>query len=406
MNIPNKVHYFWTGNNISKENLMNIISMRGKNPDFEFHLWVSDKSLIVKTFSSMLTESGEIFGCEFDKFGEFGGFEKSGESNESDESDEFGEFVEFKSEDLKYKNKFIKKSNRFFIRNINEAFISLGKSFFNLESMYYRNINGFYNNYALASDIARLVILYTEGGVYLDVDVKFKKSNKVNFFKEINVASGISFGDVTGSGWISKSFGNAIIAAPIRSSNILDILKIIKNKIEKNLREKCYDMRGVMSKTKKANPPHINNPINSNATISLINFSEPNKGISFSSEEDEFNQWNEAIKKYPKGAKDTWSASRVVPDFRYEAACYNTGPHMYAKYLKDSDPRVFEKFRFEKGKEPLFEKVDAEGKWREKRMLKRKMDGVRSDDTEFPSFSKYILDDDEIMNRLKKLGWA
>ncbi|WP_422646120.1 glycosyltransferase [Xenorhabdus japonica] len=59
---------------------------------------------------------------------------------------------------------------------MDEAFKSLTRNFLVLESIFYRNINGYYHNYTLASDIARLVILYAEGDIYLDSDVKLKKA--------------------------------------------------------------------------------------------------------------------------------------------------------------------------------------------------------------------------------------
>ena len=44
-----------------------------------------------------------------------------------------------------------------------------------LHSAFERERYGYYHNYAAASDIARLLILYRHGGVYLDMDVSFRE---------------------------------------------------------------------------------------------------------------------------------------------------------------------------------------------------------------------------------------
>ncbi|PHM74015.1 Subversion of eukaryotic traffic protein A [Xenorhabdus kozodoii] len=51
MNIPRKIHYFWTGNEISERNLRNIITVKSENPSFEVNLWVNNKVLISNTLS-------------------------------------------------------------------------------------------------------------------------------------------------------------------------------------------------------------------------------------------------------------------------------------------------------------------------------------------------------------------
>ncbi len=393
MSIPKKIHYFWAGNKISKENLQNITAMKVENPGFSLNLWVNNKSLIKKTFDSCLNEFGlgEVFGCEFDKV-------DRGYVEEKDRS--------------------LIKRNGFFIRDIREAFNSLDRRFFILESMFYRNVNGYYHNYALASDIARLVVLYTEGGIYLDIDVKLKgicfdNINKEARFKNFNEKSEMAFGDSRGEAWKKNSHfaGNAILAAPTKSVRVFDILNIINNKIKDNLIQKYKLNQKYVDVNKEIpNPNKITpKPIYPKPSIQLKNFANPGQPMSSLDKNTKIDRWQNVSRDHPNWGKDTWCASRVIPDFRFDAAFNHTGPGVYQEYLKQmgnaGKPEVPACFRFENNGTELFEKVDAQATWRNTREPMIQKREFRYDDTEFPSSSNFILGDAEIMQILKKLNW-
>ncbi|MBI6547739.1 hypothetical protein H8A87_03115 [Xenorhabdus sp. VLS] len=104
-----------------------------------------------------------------------------------------------------------------------------------LQHIYRLNLNGNYHNYASASDIARLVILYMEGGIYLDTDVELSDQDirgilerKSARFSDLYLQSDMGIGDSSGLGWYSgipyNEFGNAIIASLPQSKKILNLL--------------------------------------------------------------------------------------------------------------------------------------------------------------------------------------
>ncbi|OKP01754.1 glycosyltransferase [Xenorhabdus eapokensis] len=210
MNIPKKIHYFWAGNQIPKRFLRNIIDVKVENPTFEVHLWGPKNGLFFNSINSLEVDM-----------------------------------------DIK---QLLKTGYRFHdYRDIEKAFFSL-KNYMDKEkiwclySVYHRQLNGFYHNYASASDIARLVILFAQGGIYLDVDVqlansvpKFSSDNtshKIDqllerkaIFGNIEISEGIAFGDITGSNWIQENFGNAIIAAPANSRRIIELLIKMENRL-------------------------------------------------------------------------------------------------------------------------------------------------------------------------------
>ncbi|MDX7987307.1 hypothetical protein FE392_08175 [Xenorhabdus sp. 12] len=407
MNIPKKIHYFWVGNNIPEKFMENIIKMKLANPGFEVHLWTNNNSLFLNTFRSMTKSFGEIFGCEFDK--------------------------------IRYG------SNEVLIRNIKDAFELLNKdpliligaaltsepqeiNFLILESLFYRNIHGYYKNYALASDIARLVILYVEGGIYLDVDVELKLNSKDPIsdllkttkakFKDNCAPLDIAFGDITAGkeptgalenkAWVYNSFGgNAIIAAPPKSKKILALLRLSQKKF--NINKNYYDLNKTLrpsNKPRNINSHYPSNPINPGKQIQLINLADPSKPIqNKSNNQNGFP--NNPYDKYPHGNKDTWSASRVIPDFRSDITIENTGPKLYEKYLRDIDKdrlpnekRPSAKFRIEENDNRLFRKVNADkSNWG----TVEKKDIGHTDDAEFPSRSGFTsMYDQKIKQFMKK----
>ncbi|OTA21114.1 Toxin [Xenorhabdus beddingii] len=222
MNIPKKIHYFWAGNNISQDGIRNIINVKVENPGFEIHLWGVKKQLFFNTMTSL--------DIEINPLSETKSPLKTG-------------FFFHDSEDIEKAFLSLKQSP--YLKRQNEY----EKIIWRLNAIYHRQINGFYHNYASASDIMRLVILYTQGGIYLDVDVELayavpkfslnslphKTDNLLKrkaILGNIEVTQGIAFGDTTGSGWTENKFGNAIIAAPPQSREIAILLMIIDKRIQ------------------------------------------------------------------------------------------------------------------------------------------------------------------------------
>ncbi|AOM41834.1 TcdA/TcdB catalytic glycosyltransferase domain-containing protein [Xenorhabdus hominickii] len=402
MNIPNKIHYFWVGNNVPKKLMMNIIVMKMENPGFEINLWVINKSLITKAFNEMIEKIsfsgkevnvGDLFGCEFDKL----------RRNVAKD----------------YDNSIGKISlNSFFIREIAEVSDVLRSSserFLTLESMFYRNINGHFQNYALASDIARLVILYAEGGIYLDADVQLEKTDLTVIYREakfryIDAPLGISFGNVRGDEWKDNNFGgNAIIAAPAKSKEILTILRIANNKFDLT-KIPIYKSADETRSSSSRRTNHSTNLLHPTKQIKLLNLANPSESVTLN-RNNEINY--DPSKKYPNGRKDTWVASRVIPEFRFEAACSNTGPDIYKEHLNNidknripGDRRPSVNFRFEKNGSRYFKKVDACGNWREPKVFREKDRDIFHVDTEFTLSTNMSLTNHEMIKLLKKLKWS
>ncbi|MDX7998655.1 hypothetical protein FE394_05485 [Xenorhabdus sp. Reich] len=227
MNIPKKIHYFWAGNNIPEQLLKNMISVKRKNPNFEVNVWGNDniKSLINNTLNKI-------------KF--------KYQGNGFDIGEIFFNFT-YKNIEIAFNHLFRQahfqrlvpdeKTNclRFFNRNherenIQQRLYSNYEELAHyLKHVYFININGNCHNYASASDIARLVILYMEGGIYLDADVELNdiktEKDKLAYLK---LKSDIGLGDCNGEGWnikhSSDTIGNAIVSSLPNSKKVFDIL--------------------------------------------------------------------------------------------------------------------------------------------------------------------------------------
>ncbi|OTA20617.1 hypothetical protein Xbed_01422 [Xenorhabdus beddingii] len=336
---------------------------------------------------------GEVFGCEFNKFSR-----------------------------NRVKSNYIGKSNlnAFIIREIEEIsdiFTLFGGKFRTLESMFYRNVYGFFQNYALASDIARLVILYAEGGIYLDVDVKLKKTHLTTILKEaklqhIDAPLGISFGNLNGGRWESNSpVGNSIIAAPAKSTAILTILESSNKRFDFTVKptyKSADEIRA--SSSKQTHPVNLLFPTKQ---IKLLNLANPSEPVTQMKRNHNWNINDEPYRQCPNGVKDTWVASRAIPEHRFDIACGNTRPQIYKEYLEDNDtgrlpvsqiPSI--NFRFEKNNESYFEKVDASGKWRKPEIFREKNRTIHHHvDAEFPSKPCLRLEQNELKELLKKLKW-
>lgn len=214
MIIPNKIHFIWFGHHIPMEDLLNIISIHCRNPHYEVNIWADSYGVSGKTIRNL---------------------------------------------DICF-------PQRIRIRKISEIFeripVFLGSQYTwecrTLHSLFLRQLNGAYHNYASASDIARLVILCVEGGTYFDVDVRLlsvanvparmlnitnpDRWDRKQMPLNIHTESGLLMGDYYVRQWNGKSksfLGNSIMSvAPgadiIKKALISIILYYELNKLEKN----------------------------------------------------------------------------------------------------------------------------------------------------------------------------
>ncbi|MBD2796353.1 hypothetical protein ID856_07345 [Xenorhabdus sp. 18] len=230
MHIPKKIHYFWTGNNIPEKDLRKIIEIKYENPGFEVNIWGNNnvQFLVNETLRKI---KFKYHGSKFD-IGEFSvNFSYKNIENAFtclySEANRINSAQEAKLVCLNYLNKEREKN----IRRYGNT-LDLIKY---LQHVYYLNLKGNYRNYASASDIARLVILYIEGGIYLDTDVELDDTDirdvierKSAKFLDLRLRSDVGIGDCSGIGWLSgvpyNEFGNAIIASLPKSKKIFDIL--------------------------------------------------------------------------------------------------------------------------------------------------------------------------------------
>ncbi|AOM42306.1 glycosyltransferase [Xenorhabdus hominickii] len=295
MNIPKKIHYFWTGNNISENDLKNIITMKYENPGFEVNIWgrSGDKSLILNTlrtlnfkFKQQDFDIGDIFGTE--NLFIYRDVEEAFSTLFQDAGIIYKSLIEYYKKNNNYNN-IIKFKN--FKENA-KRYGEYPELMHYLHHVYHLHLNGDFRNYAASSDIVRLIILYTEGGIYLDTDVeltdthiKYRKSEvfdkftynqegealrknpdrKTARFEEVYFPPNLGFGDVTGRGWgkasiqdkkwntikkeqisedhkinsfssiiLKNLFGNAIISARQYSTTIFDILLKMATEMKRN----------------------------------------------------------------------------------------------------------------------------------------------------------------------------
>ncbi|MBC8953384.1 TcdA/TcdB catalytic glycosyltransferase domain-containing protein [Xenorhabdus sp. PB62.4] len=294
MKIPKKIHYFWVGSKISEKDLRRIIAIKSENPGFEVNIWglKNVKSLILNRlininfkYNDVVLDIGELFGNQF----VYRDIETAfnfliNHSSSLIDTDFTRDLYEKKRAELtnlgvRYNNDSTRMS---FLHRIFHPTSSgvrsndYSKVIRFLHHIFHLQLHGDFKNYASASDIARLVILYMEGGIYLDVDVELtdsdikymqsycfgqnlpieKRFNRRARFEKLELKSDIGFGDCHGMGWgrVSQSdekwniryldacrikklvyneFSNGIIAAQPRSEKIMALLVFIACNIKK-----------------------------------------------------------------------------------------------------------------------------------------------------------------------------
>lgn len=169
--IPKKAHWVWLGKPLPQDFARNINKFVDRNPDYKPTLWVNKKSWSTKHRAAL--------------------------------------------ENL---------SSRVEIRNIDEAFDTLNVK---LTSAFERECSGSHRNYAAASDIARCAILYSNGGVYMDVDAVVKHDMPL---RQLAADKGILIYP-RGNGVIAATLGNKYVGKVIEK--IISAYAIIKDTSDK-----------------------------------------------------------------------------------------------------------------------------------------------------------------------------
>lgn len=154
--IPQIVHYAWEGKNISTRALSNILSLNLVEPDHEINIWTLRPMSIYSTLDKMLHSEN----LSYERFLAY----------------ELGSTLNINSTKELYE---ILKSSH-----------PNGKK---LESLYNREINGAYRNYAAASDMTRAALMFEKGGVYMDVDVIIASSGELTEIMNHSVSDGFLY---------------------------------------------------------------------------------------------------------------------------------------------------------------------------------------------------------------------
>lgn len=131
--VPSNAHYYWEGGEISEGFVRNMLVFKNLNPEYEVSLWTSQSSRVFDVLNAMRESLDPV------------------------------------SREMAFRE-----GDQLLIRDPQELFDQLAPIYSQsreIESIYYREVNGPYNNYAAASDIVRLAATYVEGGVYMDGDV-------------------------------------------------------------------------------------------------------------------------------------------------------------------------------------------------------------------------------------------
>lgn len=142
--IPKLIHFAWEGENISEMDLANVFLNAMLAPDFSINIWTTKPSSILSTLDKMSnSENNAQYRFLARKFG------PSISINDTKELyDELKTHLITKEQNL--------------------GNITKGEF---LSSIFSREINGIYKNYAAASDMTRAALMYLKGGCYMDVDV-------------------------------------------------------------------------------------------------------------------------------------------------------------------------------------------------------------------------------------------
>lgn len=175
-NIPKKLHFIWMGKDLPRKYLRNIAFWARRNSSYQVHLWTNKA---MRIHASMVA------------------------------NDDIPSF-------------------KHFVRDTEELRIQPY-----LKSLILREMNGPFNNYAAASDMLRLAILQTEGGVYLDTDVECSSAPAdlraaITWLAPLRTLNA-QFGFLVAAGTPASSSvpQNAVLAATAQNEIVAEIMTAI-----------------------------------------------------------------------------------------------------------------------------------------------------------------------------------
>ncbi|MGP3591277.1 glycosyltransferase [Vagococcus sp. WN89Y] len=150
--IPTELHFVWEGNDISEEHLSNILLNAAMVPNFNVNIWTTRPGAIYSTLEKMMSSETNVRYRNLAR--------------------NFCSAITVKDTNKLYDELKLKLNSY----NEHSANINAGEY---LASMFAREINGIYKNYAAASDITRAALMFLKGGCYLDVDAVCTSLNKI-----------------------------------------------------------------------------------------------------------------------------------------------------------------------------------------------------------------------------------
>ncbi|XTZ37818.1 glycosyltransferase [Salmonella enterica] len=161
--VPAELHYVWEGDKISQNDLANILLMAMNAKSFNINVWTTRPMSILATLEDMCNIGSDVHNVKLEK-GDKGSFRFLARK--------YGDLIHIQDphklyaelESTPFVNSLIKNGE-----NKDAAAHNVNTATF-LHSIFYRETNGSYKNYAAASDITRAVLMYLKGGCYLDVD--------------------------------------------------------------------------------------------------------------------------------------------------------------------------------------------------------------------------------------------
>jgi len=197
--IPNLLHFAWEGNNISEKNLANILLNKKMAPEFDIQIWTTNPMSIYDTLRKMAdSEENAQFRYLARKFG-----------NDITVKDTHELYKELATT-LTVKDKENKK-------------LTAGNY---LSSIFYRETNGIYKNYAAASDITRAALMYLKGGCYMDVDVVCTTLNKL---EKLDIPHGYLIGQSDPPFGLPNAMLVSLPKSPVSKTILLAMAKKIRN---------------------------------------------------------------------------------------------------------------------------------------------------------------------------------
>lgn len=188
--IPKEIHFAWEGKNIPEDAMANILLNAKLAPDFNVNIWTTKPSLIFSTLDKMANS----------------------ENNAAHRflAQKFGPLLSVNDTKELYTDLSKKLDNTEGLAEVRDGEY--------LSTMFYREINGAYQNFAAASDITRAALMFLKGGCYMDVDVV---CHSLHELEQNNIPNGY----LIGSSKDKRSLPNALLISLPASNLSKDILE-------------------------------------------------------------------------------------------------------------------------------------------------------------------------------------